>query len=162
MRIVLLAIGFALFELVVGLSYASVDQNAIRRLRRRPAARAARPGRERRHRARATGYAGSGYLHPVALALQAAVAISMGGAPAREAEDGTAELVLSRPLPPAAGWAPTRWPWPPGCAVVVAGGYLGGARRAALTVDDLAPVDPGPLALAPAGRVRAASWPSAA
>ena len=31
-RIVAMAIGFALFELVVGLSYASVDQNAIRSL----------------------------------------------------------------------------------------------------------------------------------
>ena len=31
-RLILLAIGFGLFELVVGVAYASVDQNAIRQL----------------------------------------------------------------------------------------------------------------------------------
>ena len=98
-RILLLALGFGLFEFVVGLSYASVDQNAIRQVvdALPPALRALAGSADI---ATPTGYAGSGYLHPVALAVQAAVAISMAAAPAREAEDGTAELVLSRPLPP--------------------------------------------------------------
>ncbi len=145
-RVLLLALGFGLFELVVGLSYASVDQNAIRQVvdALPPALRALAGSADI---ATPTGYAGSGYLHPVALAVQAAVAISMAAAPAREAEDGTAELVLSRPLPPHRWLAAHALAMTTGLAVVVAGGYLGGLV-AALTVDDLAPVDPGPLALA--------------
>lgn len=145
-RVLLLALGFGLFEFVVGLSYASVDQNAIRQVvdALPPALRALAGSADI---ATPTGYAGSGYLHPVALAVQAAVAISMAAAPAREAEDGTAELVLSRPLPPHRWLAAHASAMATGLAVVVAGGYLGGLV-AALTVDDLAPVDPGPLALA--------------
>lgn len=145
-RIVLLAIGFALFELVVGLSYASIDQNAIRTLvdALPPALRALAGSADI---ASPTGYTGSGYLHPVALAIQGAIAISMGAAPAREAEDGTAELVLSRPIPPARWLAAHALATSTGLAVVVAGGYLGGLA-AALTVDDLSPVDAGPLAAA--------------
>jgi ABC-2 type transport system permease protein len=145
-RIVLLALGFGLFELVVGLSYASVDQNAIRQVvdALPPALRALAGSADI---ATPTGYVGSGYLHPVALAVQAAVAISMGAAPAREAEDGTAELVLSRPLPPARWLAAHALALVTGLAVVVVGGYLGGLV-AALSVDDLAPVHAGPLALA--------------
>lgn len=145
-RIVLLAAGFALFELVVGLSYASVDQNAVRRLLDAlpPALRALAGSADL---GSATGYAGSGYLHPVALALQAAVAISMGATPAREAEDGTAELVLSRPLPPARWLGAHALAMATGLAVVVCGGYVGGLVASA-SVRDLAPVDPGPLALA--------------
>lgn len=145
-RIALLALGFGLFELVVGLSYASVDQNAIRAVvdALPPALRALAGSADI---ATPTGYAGSGYLHPVALAVQAAVAISMAAAPAREAEDGTAELVLSRPIPPARWLAAHALAMVTGLAAVVVGGYLGGLV-AALTVDDLAPVDPGPLALA--------------
>ena len=143
-RIVLLAVGFALFELVVGLSYASVDQNAIRQLvdALPPALRALAGSADI---ASPTGYAGSGYLHPVALAVQAAAAISMAAAPAREAEDGTAELVLSRPIAPARWLAAHALAMATGLAVVVAGGYVGGLI-AALTVDDLAPVEAGPLA----------------
>ena len=145
-RIALLAIGFALFELVVGLSYASVDQNAIRQVvdALPPALRALAGSADI---ATPTGYSGSGYLHPVALAVQAAVAISMAAAPAREAEDGTAELVLSRPLPPARWLGAHALAMVTGLATVVVGGYLGGALAAA-TVDDLGPVDLGPLALA--------------
>jgi hypothetical protein len=145
-RILLLALGFGLFEFVVGLSYSSVDQNAIRQVLDAlpPALRALAGSADV---ASPTGYAGSGYLHPVALAVQAAVAISMAAAPAREAEDGTAELVLSRPLPPHRWLAAHALAMATGLAAVVAGGYAGGVA-AALTVDDLAPVDPWPLALA--------------
>jgi ABC-type transport system involved in multi-copper enzyme maturation permease subunit len=145
-RILVLALGFGLFEFVVGLSYASVDQNAIRQVLDAlpPALRALAGSADV---ASPTGYSGSGYLHPVALACQAAVAISMAAAPARETEDGTAELVLSRPLPPHRWLAAHAAAMASGLVVVVAGGYLGGLV-AALTVDDLAPVDPGPLALA--------------
>ena len=145
-RVLILALGFGLFEFVVGLSYASVDQNAIRQVvdALPPALRALAGSADI---ATPTGYAGSAYLHPVALAVQAAVAISMAAAPAREAEDGTAELLLSRPLPPHRWLAAHALAMVTGLMVVVAGGYLGGLV-AALTVDDLAPVDPGPLALA--------------
>jgi ABC-type transport system involved in multi-copper enzyme maturation permease subunit len=145
-RIAVLALGFALFELVLGLSYASVDQNAIRQLvdALPPALRALAGSADI---ATPTGYAGSGYLHPVALALPAAAAISMAAAPAREAEDGTAELVLSRPLPPPRWLGAHALAMATGLAVVVAGGYLGGLVASGL-VDDLAPVDAGPLALA--------------
>lgn len=143
-RIILLAVGFGLFELVVGLSYASVDQNAIRQLVAAlpPALRALAGSADI---ATPTGYAGSGYLHPVALAVQGAIAISMAAAPAREAEDGTAELVLSRPIPPARWLAAHALAMATGLAVVVAGGYAGGLC-AALTVDDLSPVHAAPLA----------------
>lgn len=143
-RILLLALGFGLFELVVGLSYASVDQNAIRAVvdALPPALRALAGSADI---ATPTGYAGSGYLHPVALAVQAAVVVSMAAAPAREAEDGTAELVLARPLPPWRWLAAHGLAMATGLAVVVAGGY-GGGLAAALTVDDLAAVDPLPLA----------------
>jgi ABC-2 family transporter protein len=145
-RIALLAVGFALFELVVGLSYASVDQNAIRTLvdTLPPALRALAGSADV---ATPTGYAGSGYLHPVALAIQAAVAISMAATPAREAEDGTAELVLSRPIRPTRWLAAHALAMATGLAIVVAGGFAGGLAASVL-VADLAPVDPGPLALA--------------
>ena len=148
-RILLLAVGFGLFELVVGLSYASVNQNAIRQLvdALPPALRALAGTADI---ASPTGYAGSGYLHPVALAIQAAAAISMAAAPAREAEDGTAELVLSRPLPPARWLAAHALAMATGLVVVVAGGYAGGLV-ASQTVNDLAPVNAGPLALAMLG-----------
>jgi ABC-type transport system involved in multi-copper enzyme maturation permease subunit len=143
-RILVSALGFGLFEMVVGLSYASVDQNAVRQLvdALPPALKVLAGSTDI---ASPTGYLGSGYLHPVALAIQGAIAISMAAAPAREAEDGTAELVLARPL------APFRWlgahalAMATGLAIVVAGGYAGGLV-AALTVNDLASVEAGPLA----------------
>ncbi|MGD9571886.1 MAG: ABC transporter permease subunit [Thermoleophilia bacterium] len=145
-RLALMALGFLLFEFVVGLSYASVDENAVRRLvdALPPALRALAGSADI---ATPTGFAGSGYLHPVALALQAAAAIAMAATPARETEDGTAELVLSRPLPPWRWLAAHGLAMATGLAIVCAGGYLGGLLAAAV-VDDLAPVDAGPLALA--------------
>ena len=141
MRIVVLAAGFGLFELVVGLSYASVDQNAIRQLvdALPPALRALAGSADI---STPTGYAGSGYLHPVALALPAAAAISMAAAPARDVEDGTAELILSRPIQPPRWLAAHALAMATGLAAVVAGGYLGGLV-ASEVVDDLAPVNPG-------------------
>jgi ABC-type transport system involved in multi-copper enzyme maturation permease subunit len=145
-RVLVLALGFGLFELVVGLSYASVDQNAIRQLvdALPPALRALAGSADI---ATPTGYAGSGYLHPVALALPAAAAISMAAAPARDTEDGVAELLLARPLQPARWLGAHALAMAGGLAAVVLGGYIGGLAASAL-VDDLAPVDPGPLALA--------------
>lgn len=143
-RLVLLAIGFGLFEFVVGIAFASVDQNAIRSLvdALPPALRALAGSADI---ATATGYVGSGLLHPVALAVQAAIVISMGSAPARETEEGTAELVLSRPLPPARWLGAHALAMATALAVVVLGGYIG-ALAAALTVDDLSPVHAAPLA----------------
>ena len=143
-RLVLLAIGFGLFEFVVGVAFASVDQNAIRSLvdALPPALRALAGSADI---ATATGYVGSGLLHPVALAVQAAIVISMGSAPARETEEGTAELVLSRPLPPARWMAAHTLAMATALAVVVLGGYAG-ALTAALAVTDLSPVHPAPLA----------------
>jgi hypothetical protein len=145
-RILLLALGFGLVEFVVGLSYASVDQNAIRQVLDAlpPALRALAGSADV---ASPTGYSGSAYLHPDALASHAANDNYMCAAPAREAEDGTAELVLSRPLPPHRWLAAHALAMATGLLAVVAGGYVGGLA-AALAVDDLAPVDPGPLALA--------------
>jgi ABC-type transport system involved in multi-copper enzyme maturation permease subunit len=143
-RIFVLMLGFGLFELVVGLSYASVDQNAVRQLvdALPPALKVLAGSADI---ASPTGYMGSGYLHPVALAIQGAIAISMAAAPAREAEDGTAELVLSRPIPPARWLAAHACAMATALAVVAGGGYLGGLV-AAVSVEDLAPVSPGPLA----------------
>jgi hypothetical protein len=143
LRILTLAVGFGLFEFVVGLSYASVDENAIRSLVESlpPALRALSGSADV---ASAAGYLGAAYIHPVALTVQGALVISMATTPARDAETGAAELVLSRPLPP--------WRWLAAQAlatllalvVVAAGGYAGGLA-AALTVDDLAPVRAGDL-----------------
>lgn len=145
-RVAVLALGFGLFEFVVGLSYASVDQNAIRKVvdALPPALRALAGSADV---ATPTGYAGSGYIHPVAFGVQAAVAISMAAVPAREAEDGTAELILSRPLPPHRWLAAHALAMTTGLLAVVLGGYAGGALAAA-TVHDLAPVHPGQLGLA--------------
>lgn len=145
-RIVALALGFAVFELVVGLSYSSVDQNAIRALidSLPPAIQALAGGVEV---ATPTGYTASGYLHPVALTIQAAAVISLAAAPARDAEDGVAELLLARPLAPARWLGAQALAAVAGLAVVCAGGYLGGLL-AVTVVDDLAPVGAGALALA--------------
>lgn len=142
-RLVLLALAFGLFEFVVGIAYASVDQNAIRSLVEAlpPALRALAGSADI---ATATGYVGSALLHPVALAVQAAVVITMGSAPARETETGTAELVLSRPLPPARWLAAHALAMAAALALVVLGGYAG-ALAAALTVDDLGAVRAAPL-----------------
>lgn len=138
-RIIAMAVGFGLFELVVGLSYASVDENAIRSLVESlpPALRALAGNSDI---ASPAGYLGSGYLHPVALTIQGALVISMASAPARDIEEGRAELILSRPL------APWRWVAAQALAMAIAlavvdlGGLLGGLA-AASTVDALGPVE---------------------
>jgi hypothetical protein len=147
-RILALAVGFCLFELVVGLSYASIDQNAVRTLVESlpPALRALSGAADV---ASATGYLGAAYIHPVALTVQGALVISMATAPARDTETGAAELILSRPIQP---W---RWLAAQGAAVAVAllvvatGGYLGGLV-ASLTVADLGEVRAEKLLLASA------------
>jgi ABC-type transport system involved in multi-copper enzyme maturation permease subunit len=148
-RIIAMALGFGLFELVVGLSYASVDQNAIRSLVESlpPALRALAGSSDV---ASPSGYLGSGYLHPVALTIQGALVISMASAPVRDIEDGWAELVLSRPL------APWRWVLAQAAALAIAlavvdlGGFLGGLV-AISSVDALGGISPGALALVSLG-----------
>jgi len=138
LRITVLAIGFGLFEFVVGLSYASVDANAIRSLVESlpPALRALSGSADV---ASAAGYLGAAYIHPVALTIQGALVISMATTPARDAETGAAELLLARPLPPWRWLAAQALAAALALAVVAAGGYAGGLA-AALTVDDLSPV----------------------
>jgi ABC-type transport system involved in multi-copper enzyme maturation permease subunit len=148
-RVLAMAVGFGIFELIVGLSYASVDENKIRSLVEElpPAIRALASSADI---ASPSGYLGSGFYHPVALTLQAALVISMAAMAARDMEDGPAELMLSRPLP--------RWRWllahaaalVAGLIVVALGGWLGGAI-AASTVDALAPVELGSLTLVSLG-----------
>ena len=148
-RIVAMALGFGAFEMVVGLSYASVDQNAIRSLVESlpPALRALAGSSDL---ASPAGYLGSGYLHPVALTIQGALVISLASAPVRDIEEGRAELLLSRPLPP---W---RWVLAQVAAmaialgVVVLGGFAGGLV-AITNVDALAGVGVGSLALVSIG-----------
>lgn len=144
-RVVAVALGLALFELVVGLSYAGIDQNQIRSLvdSLPPALRALAAGADI---ASPSGYLGSGYLHPVALALLAGLAVSMTAMVARDVEDGVAEVVLSRPLPR------RRWLGAHALAALatliagVAAAFAGG-MVAALVVDDLRTVRVGDLAL---------------
>lgn len=148
-RIAVLAVGFGLFELVVGLSYASIDQNAIRSLiESLPPALKAFSGAA--DIASPAGYVGAAYIHPVPLTIQGALVISMASAAARDTETGAAELLLSRPLQP---W---RWLLAQTAAVVIAltavatGGYLGGLIGITV-VDDLAPVRATHLLVASAG-----------
>ena len=114
-----------------GLSYASVDQNAIRQVvdALPPALRALAGSADI---ATPTGYAGSGYLHPVALAVQAAVAISMAAAPGpRGGGRHRRARPLAAPAPARAGSAAHALAMVTGLVVVVVGGYLGGALAAA-------------------------------
>jgi len=148
-RIAVLAVGFGLFELVVALSYASIDQNAIRSLvETLPPALKAFSGAS--DIASPSGYLGAAYIHPVALTIQGALVISMASAAARDTETGAAELILSRPLQP--------WRWllaqtaavAIALAVVAGGGFLGGLLGIAV-VDDLGGVSGAHLLVACAG-----------
>lgn len=142
-RIAALALGFGLFEFIVGLSYASVDQNAVRTLvESLPPALKALSGQA--DVASPTGYLGAAYIHPVALTIQGALVVSMATAPARDVETGAAELLLSRPLAPWRWLAAQAAATALGLAVVSAGGYLGGVAAVA-TVEDLGTVGPGDL-----------------
>jgi hypothetical protein len=144
-RTLALALALMVFELLVGLSYASVDQNQIRQVVESlpPALRALASGADV---ASPSGYLGTGFAHPVALTLAAALAVSVAAIPARDVEHGVAEVLLARPL------APVRWMGAQALAMaillaaVVAGGLAGGLV-AVWTVDDLASVSPGGLVL---------------
>ena len=150
-RVLALAIGFAIFELIVGLSFSSTDQELLRQLidQLPPAVRilASSTGADI---ASPPGYLGSGYFHPVALTLQAATVISLGAGIARDVEDGVAELLLSRPL--------ARWRWlaahalwmATALAFVSGCGFLGG-YASTFVLDELGPVQPLNLFLASVG-----------
>lgn len=156
-RIAALAAGLGLFVYVVGLSYASIDENAVRSLVESlpPFLRALTGASDL---ASPTGYLGAAYTHPVALAILGALVVSMATLPARDRESGVVELFLSRPLAP--------WRWIAGVAaavfaglaVVLAGGYVGGVAAIA-TVGDLGGVSAASLAVvvADAGLVFAAA-----
>lgn len=137
-RIAALAVALGVFEYLIGLSYAAVDQNAIRELYESlPPALQALSGAA--DIASPAGYLGAGYLHPVALLTQGAAAISLGTAAAREIESGAAELFLSRPLSRRAWLAGHALATALAVAAVAAGGLAGGTV-AALAVADLEPV----------------------
>ncbi len=148
-RIVALTVGFALFELIVALSYASVDQNAVRQLvDSLPPALVALAGSS--DLASPGGYLGSAYAHPVALTLQGALVVSMATALARDLDSGQAELILSRPLPVWA-WVFAQWAaLAVGLAIVATGGFVGGLVGVS-TVGALASVDAAALAAVSAG-----------
>lgn len=148
-RLIALPIGFGLFELVVALSYASVDQNAIRQVvESLPPALQALSGEA--DIASPSGYLGSAYAHPVALTIQGAFVISVAATVTRDLEERRAELLLSRPLPV--------WKWllaqelalALGLALVALGGFLGGLIGI-LSVDALGSVGIGALAAVSVG-----------
>lgn len=150
-RIVILAVAFGLFEFLVALSYAAVDQNVVRELYESlpPALRAFAGAADV---ASPSGYLGSAYIHPIPLVIQGALAISMASAAARDLEDGSAELILSRPI--------RRWHWLAAQAaamsvalVVVAAGGFGGGAAGVLTVADLGDVSLGGLLIVSAGGI---------
>lgn len=150
-RVVALALGLGIFELIAGLSYSSADQALLRELidGLPPAFRAlaASAGSDI---STPTGYLGSGYFHPVALALQSAVVISLAAGIARDVEDGVAELLLTRPV--------ARWRWLTAhaiwiclaLAIVALGGFIGGAV-ATVSISQLAGIPVGDLALTSLG-----------
>lgn len=137
-RTLLLGVALAAFLFLVGLSYATVDENQIRSLVESlpPALRAFVKGSDV---ASPAGYLGSGLIHPITLALMAATAIAGGAASARDVETGVAELMLSRPL------RRTTWLGAEIIAMVVqvtivtALGFVG-AAIAVVSVDSLGPV----------------------
>ncbi|MEW6582566.1 MAG: hypothetical protein AB1416_07390 [Actinomycetota bacterium] len=145
-RAAALGLAFLLFELLVGMSYASVDENELRRLVESlpPAIRAFAAGSDI---ASPWGYVGTGFLHPVALSIQATLVVSVAAMAARDVEDGVAEVILARPL---ARW---RWLAAQGLALLVllagvaTAGFAGSAIAVA-AVDDLASVSFRGLALA--------------
>lgn len=137
-RTVLLGVALGAFLFLVGLSYATVDENQIRSLVESlpPAIRAFVKGSDV---ASPAGYLGSGFVHPITLALMAATGIAAGATSARDVETGVAELMLSRPL------RRTSWLGAEIIAMVlqvtiVAVLGLLGATIAVASVDSLAPV----------------------
>ena len=137
-RTLLLGLALAGFLFLVGLSYATVDENQIRSLVESlpPALRAFVKGSDV---ASPAGYLGSGLIHPITLALMAATAIAGGAASARDVETGVAELMLSRPLRRTSWLAAEIIAMVVQVTVVATLAFVG-AAIAVVTVDSLAPV----------------------
>lgn len=144
-RTVLLGIALGAFLFLVGLSYSSVDGNQIRSLVESlpPALQAFVRGSDL---GSASGYVGATFLHPITLAIMAATAIAAGAAPARDVEQGVAELMLSRPLTRTA-WLGAEMIAMTIQLVVVSALGLAGAVLAVATVDDLSSISQGNLVL---------------
>ena len=144
-RTVLLGIALGAFLFLVGLSYSSVDGNQIRSLVESlpPALQAFVRGSDL---GSASGYVGATFLHPITLAIMAATAIAAGAAPARDVEQGVAELMLSRPLTRTA-WLGAEMIAMTVQLVVVAALGLAGAVLAVATVDDLSSISQANLVL---------------
>lgn len=98
-RILLMAVGVGLFAYVVGVSYASMNHNAIRGLVA-SLAPALRVFAGTSNTASLTGYLRAGDLHPVARTIPRALVISMASVGVRDRESGASELILIRPIPP--------------------------------------------------------------
>lgn len=144
-RTVLLGIALGAFLFLVGLSYSSVDGNQIRSLVESlpPALQAFVRGSDL---GSASGYVGATFLHPITLSIMAATAIAAGAAPARDVEQGVAELMLSRPLTRTA-WLGAEMIAMTIQLVVVAALGLAGAVLAVATVDDLSSISQANLVL---------------
>ena len=144
-RTLLLGVALGAFLFLVGLSYATVDENQIRSLVESlpPAIRAFVKGSDV---ASPAGYLGSGLIHPITLALMAATAIAAGATSARDVENGVAELMLSRPLRRTAWLGAEIIAMVVQVTIVALLGLLG-ATIAVATVDSLAPVSLTSLAI---------------
>ena len=144
-RVLLLGVALGAFLFLVGLSYSSVDENQIRSLVESlpPALQAFVKGSDI---ASPAGYLGSTFIHPITLSILAATAIAAGAAPARDVEHGVAELVLSRPVTRTAWLGAEVIAMVVQVTIVVIMGFIG-ALIAITTVDALAPVSVGNLAI---------------
>lgn len=144
-RTLLLGVALGAFIFLVGLSYASVDENQIRNLVESlpPALQAFLKGSDI---ASPAGYLGSAFIHPITLAIMAATAIAGGAASARDVESGVAELVMSRPLRRTTWLGAELIAMLLQLAIVALMGLIG-ALIAITTVDALAPVAVGSVLL---------------
>ena len=144
-RTLLLGVALGTFLFLVGLSYASVDQNQIRSLVESlpPAIRAFVQGADL---ASPAGYLGSAFIHPITLALLATTAIAAGAASSRDVEHGVAELLLSRPLRRIAWIGAELIAMEISLAIVTVLGSIG-AFIAVGTIDDLGTVPSGSVAV---------------
>lgn len=144
-RTLLLGVALGAFIFLVGLSYASVDENQIRNLVESlpPALQAFLKGSDI---ASPAGYLGSAFIHPITLAIMAATAIAGGAASARDVESGVAELMMSRPLRRTTWLGAELIAMLLQLAIVALMGLIG-ALIAITTVDALAPVAVGSVLL---------------
>ncbi len=138
-RLISLSVAVALFMFLVGLSYAAVDENAVRQLYE------ALPPLIRAFAGAADvispeGYLGSSFSHPVLLVALGGVVISMATAPARDLETGVAELMLSRNLSHR-GWLSAHAIATAAALLVVAATATVGALVAVWIVDDLREIE---------------------